>query len=58
MAVKTIPPTYKIADTGEAVERGHAAWKREKIERGLKQAKDRASLIPADTIWRDLGLEH
>ena len=57
MATKVVPPTHKIAGTGETPERGHAAWKRAKIERGLAQAEDRASLIPADKVWRDLGLE-
>ena len=57
MAIKASPPAHKIADTGETPERGHAVWKRSKIELGLKQAEDRASLIPADKVWRDLGLE-
>ena len=57
MATEAAPPTHKIADTGETPEHGHAAWKRAKIERGLAQAGDRASLIPAEKVWRDLGLE-
>ena len=57
MATKAAPSLHKIADTGETPERGHAAWKRTRIERGLAQAKDRASLIPAEKVWRDLGLE-
>ena len=57
MAIKVAPPVHKIADTGETLERGHAAWKHAKIERGLAQAEDRASLIPAGSVWRDLGLE-
>ena len=57
MATKASPPAHKIADTGESPESGHAVWKRSKIELGLKQAEDRASLIPADKVWRDLGLE-
>ena len=57
MATKASPPAHKIADTGETPEAGHAAWKRSKIELGLKQAEDRASLIPAEKVWRDLGLE-
>ena len=57
MATKVAPPTNKIADTGVTPEHGHAAWKRAKIERGLAQAEDRASLIPAEQVWRDLGLE-
>ena len=57
MVVKAAPSLHKIADTGEAPERDHTAWKRAKIERGLAQAGDRASLIPAEKVWRDLGLE-
>ncbi len=57
MATKASLPVYKIADIGDPPERGHAAWKRSKIELGLKQSEDRASLIPADKVWRDLGLE-
>jgi hypothetical protein len=57
MATKAPTATHKIADTDEAAERGHAAWARMKIEKGLAQAKDRTSLIPAEKVWRDLGLE-
>ena len=57
MKVATIPPKHNIADSDEPVAPGHAAWKQAKVERGLEQANDRASLIPADKVWRDLGLE-
>lgn len=57
MATKASPPAHKIADTGESPEHGHAVWKRSKIEFGLKQAEDRASLVPADKVWRDLCFE-
>lgn len=57
MKVVAIPPTHNIADSDEPVVPGHAAWKQAKVERGLEQANDRASLIPADKVWRDLGLE-
>ncbi len=39
------------------VERGYAEWKREKIERGLAQARDRDTMIPAEKILADLKLE-
>ena len=45
----------KAADSDEPFTPGHAAWKRAKIKRGLEQASDRASLIPADKVWRDFG---
>jgi hypothetical protein len=57
VAIKILPLTYKIVDTDEPVVRGHVAWKNRKINKGIEQAKDRASMIPADTVWRDLGLE-
>ncbi len=57
MKVATIPPKHNIADSDEPVVLGHEAWKRVKVKRGLEQANDRASLIPADKVWRDLGLE-
>ena len=57
MAAQASVPPEKVADTGDAAVRGHAAWKRAKVQRGLAQAEDRASLIPADKVWRELGLE-
>lgn len=47
----------KIAEEGGPAERGHDAFKRAKVERGLAEARDRAAMIPADRVWRDLGLE-
>ena len=41
----------------KAQEPGYAEWKRAKIERALAQSKDREAMIPAERIWRDLGLE-
>ena len=43
-------PADKVATTGEAPERGHAAWLRAKVERGLAQARDRDAMIPAVQI--------
>lgn len=57
MVTKALPPEHKTADTGEPVESGHAKWKREKIAIGLEQAKDRDAMIPAERVWRELGLE-
>ena len=57
MTTKASAPAHKIADTDEPTARAYKAWKRDKVERGLEQAKDRAELIPADKVWRDLGLE-
>ncbi len=57
MATKAAPSDHKIADTGEPAEHGHAKWKRDKVTRGLEQAMDRDSMIPAERVWRNLGLE-
>lgn len=47
----------KVTVTDRAAERGYGAWKRAKIEHGLKQAEDRDALIPIEQVWRDLKLE-
>lgn len=57
MAVKARPETEKVADHDVAAERGYASWKRAKVEVGLEQSKDRDTLIPAEEVWRELGLE-
>lgn len=40
----------------DATEHDHDAWVRAKVERGLEQSRDRASMIPVEEIWRALGL--
>jgi hypothetical protein len=57
MVATTAIPAHKISDSDEPKVRGHEAWKRKKIVKGQEQAKDRASLIPAENVWRELGLE-
>jgi len=47
----------KLGDTNADPERGYDAWLRRKIARGLDEARDREALIPAEQVWRDLGLE-
>ena len=56
MAIVTVP-TEKVTEEAGAVERGHAAWQRAKVERGSAQSKDRAAMIPLEQVWRDLKLE-
>ena len=56
MAMLTVPAD-KLAQDAGPVDRGHAAWQRAKIERGLAQSKDRAAMIPVEQVWRDLKLE-
>ena len=56
MAILTVPADKLAEDAGPA-ERGHAAWQRVKIERGMAQSKDRAAMIPVEQVWRDLKLE-
>jgi hypothetical protein len=57
MARKITPPAHKIAETAEPQAKGYAVWKRAKVEAGLAQAANRDALIPADKVWRDLGLD-
>lgn len=57
MAVKAHPESEKLADQDSPAERGYASWKRGKVETGLEQSKKRDDMIPADKVWRDLGLE-
>jgi mannose-1-phosphate guanylyltransferase len=35
----------------------YEAWKDRKINKALQQSQDRASMIEADKVWKDLGLE-
>ena len=57
MKVKETIPTDMISADNGPPERGYRKWKQAKIERALAQAEDRSSLIPAEQVWRDLGLE-
>ena len=43
-------PRLKNDETDGPVERGHAAWKRAKIKRGLAQAQDRSSMLRVKAI--------
>jgi hypothetical protein len=47
-----LDPRDKIADTEAPAERGHAVWKRAKVERGLAEAKDCGAMIPVEQILR------
>lgn len=51
------PLDEKLSEAVGAPERGHDAWKRAKIEKGLEQSKDRDAMIPVSRILRDFGLE-
>lgn len=44
------------ADYG-TVDHGYESWKRTKIERGLRQAQDRSSMIPVEQVLRDLTID-
>ena len=57
MAVKARPELEKIAEIDGPPEFGFHAWKRTKVETGQEQSKDRDKMIPADKMWRELGLE-
>lgn len=45
----------KVEADGGAVERGHDAWVREKVAKGLAQSRDRAAMIPLERVLRDLS---
>ncbi len=47
----------KVEDASTPVERGYAAWKQAKVDRGLAEAMDRDCMIPVEQILRDLQLE-
>ncbi len=53
----SVPVADKLEDAGAPVDPGYAAWKRQRIERAKAQAEDREAMIPAEQVWRDLGLE-
>lgn len=57
MTSKVAQNTAKVTDEQGSVEKGYAAWKRAKVDRGLSQAKDRESLIPAQQVWREFDIE-
>jgi hypothetical protein len=57
MKAKTAPQPYVLTDGDDVSETGYVAYKKQKIERGLEQVKVRSTLIPADQVWRNLGLE-
>lgn len=52
-----IDPRDKVEDADAPAERGYVAWKRAKVERGMAQAQDRATMIPVEQVLRDLKLE-
>ena len=47
----------KTRQAEEASSPLYREWKRVKIECALQQSQDRAAMIDADDVWRDLGLE-
>ena len=42
----------EVGDDGP-VDRGYDGWKRAKVQRGLVQARDRSTMIPAEQVLRD-----
>ena len=47
----------KLSVDGDVTDRGHDAWLRAKVERGLAESRDRAAMIPVEQVLRDLSLE-
>jgi hypothetical protein len=44
----------KLGVDGDATDRGHDAWLRGKVERGLAESRDRAAMIPIDRVASSL----
>lgn len=47
----------KLSVDGGTIDRGHDAWLRAKVERGLAESRERAKLISVEQVLRDLSLE-
>jgi hypothetical protein len=56
MATRSKAPEWLDPADGPR-EPGYDAWKRAKVARALKQTEDRTGMIPAEQVWRELGLE-
>ena len=50
-------PDYKIKDTGEELEPGYEERVRARIEESLRYVKNGGKTIPAEKIWRKLGID-
>ncbi|HEV7233033.1 MAG TPA: hypothetical protein VGN36_02225 [Sphingorhabdus sp.] len=46
---------YKVADPADPVENGYDKWKNRKIWRGLRQARSRDAMIPAQRVWAEIN---
>jgi hypothetical protein len=57
MSAKSKVPAWLISDADGPKASGYEEWKRQKILKGLEQSKDRSKMIPAEQVWRELGLE-
>ncbi|MGH1349186.1 MAG: hypothetical protein ACRBBN_00015 [Methyloligellaceae bacterium] len=47
-----------LSKTNESNDADYLAWKKQQIEKALKQSEDRSKMIPADKVWEILDLEH
>lgn len=36
----------------------YLAWKERKILEALEESKDRSKMIPAERVWKELGVEY
>ena len=50
--------TDLTATAPESNDPAYRAWKQAKVDKALKEAEDRAALIPSDKVWSKLGVEH
>ncbi|MFS0773551.1 hypothetical protein [Sphingomonas sp. 1P08PE] len=53
----SIDQREKVEPEPASQDAGYDAWKRAKVERGLAQSRDRATMIPVEQVLRDLSLE-
>lgn len=57
--MKISPLTEHLrSDEVENPDVDYQAWKERVILKALKEAEDSANMIPAEEVWKDLGLEH
>lgn len=55
--MKSNQPLFeKLNEVGGSPERGYDAWNSAKVEKGLKQTKDRDAMIPVSRILHGLDL--
>jgi hypothetical protein len=52
-----LTPDELLRESDAVPEPGYEEWARAKIEQALIEARDPDLMIPAEEVWRELGLE-